>query len=208
MGNLPSAIRHARKGPLRRETIEDAPEQFLYPPCPKFGVRSLDWRLHLQVRMPRIQEPLGILLVVPDVIGGGNHARKPLGFFALLKLQVAFSTFIRCRRDDPIYSLPLFFRIVDHARHAVAESGFWESMLHYFLQIPQRVNLRSYSEYIGDRRSTDHLDPPSPTNRVSLDIKISIIWLRSQQNLVKTLTDRPPLFGSTGRGDFHLLISL
>src|SRR5258707_15446527 len=82
MGCRMSAMRNARRGPLRGEAIDDAGHDFLRQACAQLRQSRIEGCFASDLRMRSRQKALGLLAILPDVFGSGDDPRKPLGPFA------------------------------------------------------------------------------------------------------------------------------
>src|SRR3989304_10153875 len=119
-----SAMRQARSGPLRRETIEELPQKFFYLARPQLRMGSLQRGLAVQLGVGPRQEPLDLLRVAPNVLRSGDDAREAFGLLALLRLEVLFPALVGGCGNDSAHDLALLPGAAHDTRRAMPPGRF------------------------------------------------------------------------------------
>src|ERR1017187_4499680 len=132
-----SAMRNARKGPLRREAINDAGHDLFRLPGAQFGQGRIERCLAPNLRMRRRQKTPGLLAILPDVLGRGNNPRQSLGPFAFRGTQTFPPPFERRLRDDPVHHGALFGGIRKDVPRHVAKGCLGQATLDGVIQLQQ-----------------------------------------------------------------------
>src|ERR1039458_9958434 len=101
-----SAMRNARRGPLRRKAIDDAGHDLLRLSCAQFGQSRIERCLAPNLRMRRRQKTPGLLAVLPDIFGGGDDPRQSLGSLTFRGTQTFPPPFERRLGDTPVHHAP------------------------------------------------------------------------------------------------------
>src|SRR5450759_5262102 len=132
-----SAMRNARRGPLRREAIDDAGHDLFRLPCAQFGQSRIERCFAPNLRMRRRQKTPGLLAILPDVLGRGNDPRQTLGPFAFRGTQSFPPPLKRRLRDDPVHHGALFGGIGKDVPRHVAEGCLGQAALYGVIQLQQ-----------------------------------------------------------------------
>src|SRR5437868_4346772 len=74
-----SAMRNARSGSLRRETIDDAGHDLLSLTRPQFRQSRIEGRLAPNLRMRRCEKTPRLLAILPNLFGDSDHTCETLG---------------------------------------------------------------------------------------------------------------------------------
>src|ERR1019366_6564544 len=135
-----SAMRNARRGPLRRETINDAGHDLFRLPSAQFGHSRIERCPAPDLRMRRRQKTPGLLAILPDVLGRGDDPRQTLGPFALRGTQSFPSPLKRRLRDDPVHHSALFGGIGKDVPRHVAERCLGQAAFDGVIQLQQRCD--------------------------------------------------------------------
>src|ERR1019366_7749017 len=98
-----SAMRNARRGPLRREAINDAGHDLFRLPRAQFGQSRIERCFAPNLRMRRRQKAPGLLAILPDVLSRGDDPRQTLRPFAFSRTQTLPASFVRRLRDDSVH---------------------------------------------------------------------------------------------------------
>src|ERR1035438_8876826 len=88
-------------GSSGRNAIKEAVEQLFGAASTHFGQSGLQGRPAFQLRV-RLREPFaGVVAVIPDVLGGGDHPGEPLGALAFRSGEPA-PAFVSSLRNNTI----------------------------------------------------------------------------------------------------------
>src|ERR1017187_6598419 len=132
-----SAMRNARRGPLRREAINDAGHDLFRLPGAQLGQSRIERCFAPDLRMRRHQKAPSLLAILPDVLGRGNDPRQSLGPFTFRVTQSFPPPFERRLRDDPVHHGALFGGIRKDVPSHVAKGCLGQAALDGVIQLQQ-----------------------------------------------------------------------
>jgi hypothetical protein len=126
------------------------------------------------------QKALRVFLVVPNVLGGGDHAGQPFGALAFLALEMFAAAFERRFGNHAVEHFSALSSRRKYPGHAGTKRRFWQAFAYRGRKLAEGSHFVLQTHDSGDSSRTDH-SCHCFRRLVSIDAKYHIIWIKKSE---------------------------